>query len=543
MKQFGGGAAAASAGGRGNLVRVQVTDKNGKQTHVWVSPEDAKKMQQNKQPDAVPQAKSKKLTIETLPKEKVDTAIEIGKKKLEEAKQEGDKKKENHIQKILVKLGGGKKDATEGSEKKEGEVSDDAKAEDKIVMDLKKLAKKSNEARKEGKKAPDFNLCQISIPNTNLFCGGNKGIPRQNMPQLKGQAVEGTPAYKKDPKGEVSGEEEFAASLKKKGVKMTEKQIPAEQLKATQNELVGAKVAGMMEALEKDPKHKGITAPILVSRDGYVLDGHHRWAAMVASKMNTGEPPKMDVIEVDMPIEELVDYTNKFTEEFGIAQKAADANNEGKKVEGVNDKGWKTYLDGMEKSFVKKFQRTPDKKGDSVQFANKKELETMLTEGTYGIVSAGVNPNSEEDKKLTDAQIMERHSNLRKDLVDLGFKYVNQDGKYGDEESSFLVMVSDTNQDIITQLGEKYNQDSVMFCSKGTNRYVFTTGENKGKYHEGKGHQMLDKDEGDFWSQVSYEGGEKERYRLNIDFSKFYDDIKKAIKGIILITRKKWQSK
>jgi hypothetical protein len=64
------------------------------------------------------------------------------------------------------------------------------------------------------------------------------------MPQLKGQAVEGTPAFKKNPKGEVSGEEEFAESLRKKGVKMIEKQVPAERLKATQNELVGAKVAG-----------------------------------------------------------------------------------------------------------------------------------------------------------------------------------------------------------------------------------------------------------------------------------------------------------
>jgi len=39
-------------------------------------------------------------------------------------------------------------------------------------------------------------------------------------------------------------------------------------------------------------------------------------------------PIDMDVIEVDMPIEELVKYSNEFSTQYGIAQKKASASKE-----------------------------------------------------------------------------------------------------------------------------------------------------------------------------------------------------------------------
>jgi putative GTP pyrophosphokinase len=228
-----------------------------------------------------------------------------------------------------------KKDKTAKLELKGGK-----KSAREVAMQLEKLAEVAKEAKEKGENAPNFNLCEISIPNTNLFCENNKGVERKDMPQLKGKPVKGSRAEevaKEQDSDSADGEELFKEHLKSQGNKMTTKTVPAEELKATQNELVGAKVAGMTEALKNDPNHEGITAPIFVSKDGYVLDGHHRWAAHVGLKANTGKEVTMDVIEVDMDIEQLLDESNKFADDFGIAQKAGKVEEEVKE-EPLEDK-------------------------------------------------------------------------------------------------------------------------------------------------------------------------------------------------------------
>ena len=200
---------------------------------------------------------------------------------------------------------------------------------------IDKLAELGKQAKEKGEQAPNFNLCQVSIPGTNLYCDGNIGIPREEMPQFKGTPEKGSPADKlpRDSSGEVDTEEFFKEMLNKKGIKVSEPtNVPADRLKATQSELVGVKVAGMEGVLE-DPNHpayKKITAPIYVSNDGYVLDGHHRWAAIVA--FNAAHPDKqipMAVRVIDEPIRPLVKRSNEFAEAMGIKPKAADTGTKG----------------------------------------------------------------------------------------------------------------------------------------------------------------------------------------------------------------------
>jgi hypothetical protein len=200
-----------------------------------------------------------------------------------------------------------------------------------VSMKIDDLAKKSAEAKANGEKAPNFNLCDITIPGTNLYCSGNKGIPREQMPQFKGKPTPGSEADKmqKDKDGEVDTEEMFKKMLEDKGIKVSEPTtVPADQLKATQTELVGSKVAGMTKALEADPNNPAITAPIYVSSDGYVLDGHHRWAAVTSQSITSGREAKMNVRVIDMPIAELVKTSNQFAQDIGVQAKAADANKE-----------------------------------------------------------------------------------------------------------------------------------------------------------------------------------------------------------------------
>ena len=193
--------------------------------------------------------------------------------------------------------------------------------------DISKITKMLDDAKAKGEPAPDINLCDITIPGTNLYCDDNKGIPREEMPQFKGKAVEGSKAagMETDKDGEVDTEPVFREMLKQKNVKVLQTKVPADKLKATQKDLVGGKVIGMMGALEKDPTNPKITAPIYVSRDGYVIDGHHRWAAIVAYNAKHPDAPiEMKSTVIDMDIKDAIPMANKFAEDMGIAAKKAD---------------------------------------------------------------------------------------------------------------------------------------------------------------------------------------------------------------------------
>lgn len=230
-----------------------------------------------------------------------------------------------------------------GPRSKGDAIGDNAKRERRVVSELDKLAKMVKDAKAKGKDAPTYNLCEVSIPGTNLFCGDNVGIPRTKMPQLKGKPVPGSWAEKnlKEDKGEVSGEDAFVKMLSDKGVKMEKRKQDVSQLKASQLDMRGDKVAGMYDALKnaykkaseaQDPKDKvaamekvkGITAPIFVSKDGYILDGHHRWAAHVGVALADGiaDPIEMETVVVDMEIKDLIKETNDFCTSIGIAQNA-----------------------------------------------------------------------------------------------------------------------------------------------------------------------------------------------------------------------------
>jgi hypothetical protein len=202
--------------------------------------------------------------------------------------------------------------------------------------DINKVAQIVAKAKENNQPIPDINLCDITVPGTNLYCDDNLGIPRDEMPQFKGKATTGSRAENMptDDAGEVDTEPVFRKMLDDKGIKVLQTEVPADKLKATQKDLVGAKVIGMMGALEKDPQHPKITAPIYVSRDGYVIDGHHRWAAIVA--YNAQHPDSqipMKTTVLDMDIKDAIPMANKFAEDMGIAAKKADANVEAPKTD------------------------------------------------------------------------------------------------------------------------------------------------------------------------------------------------------------------
>lgn len=202
---------------------------------------------------------------------------------------------------------------------------------EKVYTMLDRLAKYAKAARAAGKDAPNLDLCKVSVPGTNLFCGGNLGIERAKMPQLSGKPRPGSRAdsKSKNDKGEVNLGEEFQQHLRDKGVEVRDETIPASQLRASQAELVGPNVAWMMtegaEMLGIGQTGRGNR--IFVSRDGYVIDGHHRWAATVGMDSSDGKlgDLQMDVVVIDMPISDVLREATRFADDEGILPKAAKA--------------------------------------------------------------------------------------------------------------------------------------------------------------------------------------------------------------------------
>jgi hypothetical protein len=190
---------------------------------------------------------------------------------------------------------------------------------DQAVTLLHELAKIAQEAKAAGTKAKTYDLCKVSVANTNLFCSGNVGIPRSAMPQLKGVPTVGSPAdsLPKDAKGEVDLSQAFRDSVTAGGNMIIDTNEFASHLRASQTEMDGAKVGGMMEAMSAG---KIPPAPIFVSDDNYIVDGHHRWAATVGVGLGDQKEMSMPIARVNMKILPLLSLANSFAESMGIPQ-------------------------------------------------------------------------------------------------------------------------------------------------------------------------------------------------------------------------------
>ena len=197
-------------------------------------------------------------------------------------------------------------------------------SEDQVATLLDELHAVVKDFEAKGEKAPTYDLCKVTVPGTNVFCVESKGIPRIQMPQFKGVPTEGSPAagMEADVRGEVDTTTGFLEKLKADGVTMEEGTAPASHLKATQSELNGAKVAGIMQAARGGKLD--MSSPLVVSADGYIVDGHHRWAATVALELDGIANPTTDipipVVRVNMDILDILREANDYTIAQGIPQ-------------------------------------------------------------------------------------------------------------------------------------------------------------------------------------------------------------------------------
>jgi hypothetical protein len=119
------------------------------------------------------------------------------------------------------------------------------------------------------------NVHGITVPS------GGLGFTRKTLPQL-------------------GPTEKFVENLSKHNVKHHEVTVQADRLKPSQSEFSFDNVAAIM----KQKLHT--KSSIVISRDGFVIDGHHRWLA------HYNKHEKIKAVMVDMPALEIIQLAKTF---------------------------------------------------------------------------------------------------------------------------------------------------------------------------------------------------------------------------------------
>jgi len=154
-------------------------------------------------------------------------------------------------------------------------------------------------------------------------CEGNKGLTRDKMPQIEGEKTvkqmleavknDGSPDEESrakgramvqagaDPDSDKTVMQQMIDHFTSHGVQTKRTKVPVGMLKATQSEIKAQKTYSMANNYLKGDFDK-IGDSVVVSRDGHILDGHHRWAALL-----TVDPSReMNVQVIDMDMDDLL---------------------------------------------------------------------------------------------------------------------------------------------------------------------------------------------------------------------------------------------
>lgn len=197
----------------------------------------------------------------------------------------------------------------------------------------------------------------------------------------------------------------------------------------------------------------------------------------------------------------------------------------------------RSHNDAQIKAVRERFARK--ERGGHIAIESPEELEVILKDSKYSLVSAGANtkdtPAGRADAGKSKEFFKERHASLKDDLEKGGYQFTEVLGKYGAVEDSFLVMAHDANRKDMIALGEKYNQDSIIYAENGRQEMIYTTPSYferelpygvvqrvpapKGSAHVGERFQNIPSLQSDFYTQVKLGKGTVARFSLEFDFS------------------------
>ena len=160
---------------------------------------------------------------------------------------------------------------------------------------------------KASKRTDHPDLTELSVKGTLLYGDEGMGIARKDMPQIPGKE-----------RGRFLAEIE-----KSKGITAEKEKVDPTTLKPVQKEISAARSGAIYEKFREDgniPKDERI----LISSDGYVIDGHHTWGASVAFAFdNPGT--ELPVYRLSVTAKEALDVSLEWSTANGFEGQAIDA--------------------------------------------------------------------------------------------------------------------------------------------------------------------------------------------------------------------------
>jgi hypothetical protein len=160
---------------------------------------------------------------------------------------------------------------------------------------------------KAAKRDDHPDLTELSIEGTLLYGDEGMGIARKDMPQIPGKE-----------------RARFLAEIEEsKGITAEKEKVDPTTLKPVQKEISAARSGAIYEKFREDgsiPKDERI----LISSDGYVIDGHHTWGAAVAFAFdNPGT--ELPVYRLSVTAKEALDVSLEWSKANGFEGQAIDA--------------------------------------------------------------------------------------------------------------------------------------------------------------------------------------------------------------------------
>jgi hypothetical protein len=160
---------------------------------------------------------------------------------------------------------------------------------------------------KAAKRTDHPDLTELSIEGTLLYGDEGMGIARKDMPQIPGKE-----------------RARFLAEIEEsKGITAEKEKVDPTTLKPVQKEISAARSGAIYEKFREDgsiPKDERI----LISSDGYVIDGHHTWGAAVAFAFdNPGT--ELPVYRLSVTAKEALDVSLEWSKANGFEGQAIDA--------------------------------------------------------------------------------------------------------------------------------------------------------------------------------------------------------------------------
>lgn len=166
-------------------------------------------------------------------------------------------------------------------------------------------------------------LTELKVNGTMLYGDEGMGIARKDMPQV--------PSERRG---------EFLSELQGEGVTIEEEAIDPKTLKPIQKE-VSASRSGAIYNRYKEEGGIPTEQRILISKDGFVIDGHHTWGAAVAFSFDNPDAT-LPVYRIGLTAKEALDRSLEWTKAQGIEGQAIDAKAPAQKSKFV----WK-HLEGQ----------------------------------------------------------------------------------------------------------------------------------------------------------------------------------------------------